>query len=149
MPAAAARRRIIAYVVCLRQHGAGELPGATADRAKQRPFWIPAQLGAVKMGGEIFLEIVMARHCVPLAALLAQPHPQPAVLRVDILDHHAERRADPGEGIDHEPDQRAIAQAGMRRDIDAVKQRPRFRRIEHWRCPDVTTCGAHAPSRLG
>src|SRR6516225_4619830 len=35
----------------------------------------------------------------------------------------------------------AVAQAGMRRDIDAVEQRPRFRRIEHRRLPgghDVT-----------
>jgi hypothetical protein len=31
------------------------------------------------------------------------------VLRKDILDRYAERRADPGEGIDHEPDQGAIA----------------------------------------
>jgi hypothetical protein len=51
---------------------------------------------------------------MPLAALLAQPHPEPAVLCVDILDRHAERRADPGEGIDHEANQGAVAQAGMR-----------------------------------
>jgi hypothetical protein len=46
----------------------------------------------------------MARHRVALAALLAQPQPQPAVLRVDILDRHPERRADAGEGLDHERD---------------------------------------------
>jgi hypothetical protein len=57
-----------------------------------------------------------------------------------ILDRHAERRADPGEGIDHQPDQRAIAQTRLCRDIDAVKQRPCFRWIEHRRLPDVTTC---------
>jgi hypothetical protein len=72
---------------------------------------------------------------VALAALLAQPHPEPAVLRVDILDRHAERRADPGERIDHEPDQGAVAQAGLRRDIDAVEQRARFGGIEHRRLP--------------
>jgi hypothetical protein len=66
---------------------------------------------------------MMARHRMALTALLAQPHPQPAVLRVDILDRHAERRADPGERIDHQPDQGAIAQTGMCRDIDAVEQR--------------------------
>jgi hypothetical protein len=44
-----------------------------------------------------------------------------AVLRVDVLDRHAERGADTGEG--HEPDQRAVAQAGMRRDIDTVERR--------------------------
>ena len=50
----------------------------------------------------------MTRHRVPFATLFVQPHPQPAVLRVNILDCHSERRADPGEGIDHEPDQSAI-----------------------------------------
>jgi hypothetical protein len=44
---------------------------------------------------------MVTRHPVPLAALLAQPHLEPTVLRIDILDHHTERRADPGEGIDH------------------------------------------------
>jgi hypothetical protein len=51
---------------------------------------------------------------MPLAALLAQPHPQAAVLRIDIVDSHAERRADPREGKDHEPDQSAVAQTGLR-----------------------------------
>ena len=77
----------------------------------------------------------MARHRVALAALLAQPHPQAAVLCERVLDCHPERRADPREGIDHEPDQRAIAQTGLRRDIDAVEQRARLGRIEHWRLP--------------
>jgi len=43
----------------------------------------------------------MARHCVALAAFLAQPHPEAAVLRVDILNRHTERRADPRERVDH------------------------------------------------
>jgi hypothetical protein len=30
-----------------------------------------------------------------------------------LFDHHAERGTDAGEGIDHEPEQRAIAQTGM------------------------------------
>ena len=60
---------------------------------------------------------------MPLAAFLTQPHPEPAVLSIDTLDHHAERRADPGERIDHQPEQRAVAQAGMRRDIDVIEQR--------------------------
>jgi len=61
-------------------------------------------------------------------------------LRVDILDRHAERRADAGERIHHQPDQCAVTQAGMGRDVDAVEQRvlptdraPAF-------SPDVTTC---------
>jgi len=81
---------------------------------------------------------------VPLAALLAQPHPEPAVLREDIFDRHPERGADPGEGIDHQSDQRAVPQSGMGRDIDAVEQRARFRRVEHvttWREPRTEPAG--------
>jgi hypothetical protein len=119
--------------VRLRQHGAGEFPGAPADRAEQRPLWIVAQAGAVEIGRQVFVEVVVTRHRVPLAALLEQPHPEPAVLRVDIFDRHAERRADAGEGIDHQPDQGAVAQPRLRRDIDAVEQRACFGRIEHRR----------------
>jgi hypothetical protein len=78
---------------------------------------------------------VVARHRVSLAAFLAQPHPKAPVLCEHVFDRHPERRADAGEGIDHEPDQGAIAQPGVRRDIDAVEQRARFRRIEHRRLP--------------
>jgi hypothetical protein len=52
---------------------------------------------------------------VRLAALLAQPHPKPPVLGEHVLNLHAERRADAGERIDHEGDQRAVAQARRRR----------------------------------
>ena len=61
--------------VRLRQHRSGELAGAAADRAEQWPFRIAAQFGAVEIGGQIFLEVVMSRHRVALAALLVQPHP--------------------------------------------------------------------------
>ena len=54
-----------------------------------------------EIGSEIFLEIVVARHRVALTAFLAQPHPQPAVLRKDILYRHAERGTNAGEGLDH------------------------------------------------
>jgi hypothetical protein len=57
----------------------------------------------------------MAGHGVALAAVLAEAHPYTAVLRLDILDCHAECGADAGERIDHEPDQGPIAQTGMRR----------------------------------
>jgi hypothetical protein len=70
-----------------------QLAGAAVDRAKQRPLWIAAQAGAIEIAHEVFLEVVMTRHRVPFAALLAQPHPQPAVLRVNILDRHSVRRA--------------------------------------------------------
>lgn len=46
---------------------------------------------------------------MPLAALLMQPHPKAPVLHEHILDAHCQRRADPREGIDHQPDQRPVS----------------------------------------
>jgi hypothetical protein len=62
--------------VRLRQDGAGELLGAAADRAEKRPLRIIAQPGTVEIGCEVFFEVVVTRHRVPLAALLVQPHPE-------------------------------------------------------------------------
>ena len=61
--------------VCLLQHRPGEHAGAPADRAEQWPLGIVAQARAVEIGNEVFIEVVVARHRVPLAALLPQPHP--------------------------------------------------------------------------
>jgi hypothetical protein len=48
-----------------------------------------------------------------------------APLNEVILDFHAYRRADAGESEDHQPNQRAIAQADHGAGIDGVEQRPR------------------------
>jgi hypothetical protein len=61
--------------VRLRQHRAREFAGAAPDDAEQRPLGIAAQVGAFEIGGEAFREVVVSWHRVPLAALLAQPHP--------------------------------------------------------------------------
>ena len=53
----------------------GELAGRAADGAKQRPLGIGGDPAVVKIGVQIGFEIVVARHLVALAALLAQPHP--------------------------------------------------------------------------
>ena len=45
--------------VCLRQHGAGELAGAAADRAEQRPLGITAYL---KNGGTLEKAAATANH---------------------------------------------------------------------------------------
>jgi hypothetical protein len=37
----------------------------------------------------------MTRQSHAVTAFLAQAHPEPAVLRKDVRDRHAERRADP------------------------------------------------------
>ena len=50
----------------------------------------------------------MAGHAVRLAALLAQAKVQAVVLAIHIANVHRERRADPGEGVEHRSDARAL-----------------------------------------
>lgn len=60
-------------------------------------------------------------------------HPQAAVLHVYVLDPHGGGRTDPGEGVDHQPDQRPIAQADRRAYVDCVEDRTGLVRREHGR----------------
>ena len=69
---------------------------------------------------------MMAGDLVLLAALLVQPDPAAASLRVVVLDLHPYHRADAGEGVDHHPDQRAIAQPLKRAGINGVEQGARL-----------------------
>jgi hypothetical protein len=43
---------------------------------------------------QVGFKIVVARHFMALATLLAQPHPMPAVLHVHVVNLHGERGTD-------------------------------------------------------
>jgi hypothetical protein len=135
----------------LGQRGAAQPPRPAHDRAEQRPSGVPRQIAAVDIGMEIRLEIVVARHRVALAALLVELHPQPSVLDEHVLDPAGQRRADPREGVDHQRDQRAVAQANARRHVDRVEQRARLGRVEHRRLagPRAMRRPAHRHRRVG
>jgi len=109
---------------------------AAADDPEQRPLAILHDAGLLQVYGQVLLHAVMAGYSVRFAALLAQPHPQPAVLHEHVLDLHGERRANPRKTENHQRDQRPVTQADLRRDIDSLEQRPRFRRLcDGSRCP--------------
>src|ERR1022692_117879 len=59
----------------------------------------------------ILFEVVVRRHLVALAALLMQPHPPAATLKIPVLDIHARRSANARERVDHKRDEGAIAEA--------------------------------------
>ncbi len=65
---------------------------------------------------------MVRRHLVALAAFLVQPHPPALALGVVVLDLHGDHGADPGEGVGHDADQRAVAQADEGRAVDAFDQ---------------------------
>ena len=76
---------------------------------------------------------MMAGHRVLFAAFLPQVYPKPPILRIHILDLHAQRCADPGKRKHHQRNQCTIAQSCMSAAIDAVQQLPCFGRIKHRR----------------
>ena len=117
--------------ISLGQGGPAEPSGATTDGPEQRSLGILGDPGLVQVGVEVRFERMMARHLVPLAALLPQPHPEPAVLHEHILNSHGQRRSDPREAVDHQPDQSPVTQPDRGGDVDAVQQLPSLERIQH------------------
>ncbi len=97
-------------------HGARrELAGAAGRGAEQPALGIVAEPRAIEIGLQVAVEVMVGGHVVELAALLVQPDPGAAGLHVDILDSHPfGGGADAGEGVGHERDQRAVAQADRR-----------------------------------
>jgi len=75
----------------------------------------------------------MRWHVVALAAFFVEAHPPALALRVIIRDRHADDGADPGEGVGHDADQRAIAQPDDGRGVDASQQPPRLILGQHRR----------------
>jgi hypothetical protein len=134
----------------LGQGRAGECAGAAPDGAKQRPLRVIGQTGGLDVGVQVAFKIVVAGHLVPFAALLMQSHPQTAILHTEVFDLHAERGANAGKGIDHQPDQGAVAQARDGRDVDRVQQPSRFGGLQHGclATPDLLRRAAHRDGRI-
>jgi hypothetical protein len=100
------------------------------DRAKQRPLGIGGNAGAVDIGMKERFGVVVAGHVMQLAAFFMQPHPEAAVLHEDILHGHADDGPDAREAVEHEGDQRLVAEIDVRGVSDAIKQGAHFGRIE-------------------
>src|ERR1700722_8879417 len=90
----------------------------------------------------------MAGHFVALAALFAEAYPEPAAFAVNVFDFHAEGGADTGKAIDHQADERAIAQAARRGQVDAVEQFTSFGRFQD-RCTALARAVLGSADRTG
>ena len=75
----------------------------------------------------------MARHLMLLTTFFMQPHPGAPALHIDIVDLHLDHCAHAGEGVDHQADQRTVAQACDDRGIDGIDQRSRLIGGQHGR----------------
>ena len=60
----------------------------SADGAKQRTLGVACESAAIEVSVQVVLQRMVAGHLAALAPLLAQPHPEPALLDVDVLDPH-------------------------------------------------------------
>src|SRR5712691_13203589 len=115
----------------LAQSALGELLRFAFRRPEEGSVLLVADARGLDVRGHVLFEIVMRRHFVALAALLMETDPPAAILQVPIFDIHTRRRTHAGEGVDHEPDERAIAETDDGRGVDAVEELPSFIRGEH------------------
>src|SRR5262249_43339067 len=83
----------------LRHAPLGELLRFAPRRPEEGSALLVLDASSFDVSGNIFFEVVMRRHLVALAALLMQPYPPAAILKIPILDIHARRRADAGERV--------------------------------------------------
>ena len=120
------------------------------DGPEHDPLAILPEAAAVEIVVEVGLEGVVAGHLVPLAALLVEPHPQPPVLGVEVLDLQRERGTDAGEAVDHQSDQRPVAEPDRFRRVDRVEELSRLGRLEHRRlaAPHDVARPAHGGGRV-
>lgn len=96
----------------------GELARAAGGRAEEGGLLGINKTGLPDVGVQIGLKVVVAGHLVTLAAFLVQSHPGAPALHIVTFNPHLHRGADAREGVDHQPDQRPVAQVDRRADID-------------------------------
>ena len=97
----------------------------------------------------------MYRHVVPLPALLVEREPPPAPLQEVVLLRHPQDRAHPREAVEHDGEERPVAEPDQRARIGVLEELPRLGRERTGGGPLVTTCfgprtgDAGSPGGLG
>ena len=110
----------------LAQGPVGELAGSAHRRPEQRSLGIFPEPRHRDVGIQPGIQVVMRRHVVSLPALFMKPYPGSFALDIHVLNAHEEHRSDPREGVDHERDERPIAQAHHGARVDAREKLPRL-----------------------
>jgi hypothetical protein len=98
-----------------------ERAGAADGRAEQGTPFVAGDARGTEIFVEEGFELVMGRHFVALAAFLVQADPPALIVGEIILDPHRHHGADGGEGVGHDADQRAVAEADEGRGVDASR----------------------------
>jgi hypothetical protein len=99
---------------CRPAHGGrGERASAADGRAEEGSFAVAAYAGRLYIFVEEMFELVVRGHLVTLATFLMQANPLALAVGKIVLDPHGDDCADAGEGVGHDTDQRAVAQADL------------------------------------
>ena len=119
--------------------------------AEEVALGVALDLRAGEVGVQVFIERVVGGHVVLLAALLMQANPRATALDVDILDLHFRDGSDTAKGVDHERDQRTVAQADGRAGVDGIQQSASLVGGQHRRLAllDRVPGPAHGTGRVG
>ena len=115
-----------------RQRPARQPPPRRVDALEERRLRL-VELGRREVVVERRGRPMVGRDIVPLAALLVQPEPPPALLPEVVLPPHRDDRAHPREAVEHHRDERPVAQARERTGIDHVEEPTGLGRREHRR----------------
>jgi len=84
----------------------------SVEGSEHRAFAAVGNAGRFQISIDVNLGIMMGRHLVVFPAFLVKPEPAAFALLGIILNIHADGGADAGEAVEHDGDERAIAQVG-------------------------------------
>ena len=102
-----------------------------ADRATPEEWPLPVlcQLRRLEIRVHVLLRQMVRRHHVVSTVLLVEPEEGLPSLRVIVCNPHRHRRGYPREAEHQDADQRPVAQAGKRRQVDPVQEPPHLLEI--------------------
>src|SRR6266851_5425516 len=99
-------------------------PVSLPNRPEERPFLFGRNAGHLDPGIQVGRKIMMARHFVTLAAFLMEPQPRALTVLEVVLDSQRRSGAHAGETVNHDADERAIAEPAEFGHVDGVQQLP-------------------------
>jgi hypothetical protein len=96
--------------VLLEEGIGGKVTGPATGGAEEIAVDVIGDAGRFDILVQTLIETVVTGNVVLLAAFLMQPHPTAAPLHKIVANLHLNDGADPGEAVDHNRDQSAVAQ---------------------------------------
>ena len=113
------------------RHWSVAQPVGLAQFTEKWALLVAADSSGGNPGVEVLLKTGMAGHFVALTAFFMQAKPPTLPMLKVISDFHGDRRTDPGEAVDHRPDQGPVAQPNQTISFNCIEQLACFLRREH------------------